>query len=41
MLDMVRTVLANVGPYGITINSIAPGAILSDERIENYWNNRL
>ena len=40
ILGMVRTVSADVGPYGITINAIAPGAILSGERIKNFWNNR-
>ena len=40
VLPLVRTVSADVGPYGITINAIAPGAILSGERIKNFWNNR-
>lgn len=40
ILGMVRTVSADVGPYGITINAIAPGAILSGERIKSFWNNR-
>lgn len=40
IIGMVRQTSASIGVYGITINAIAPGTIISGERIRSYWEQR-
>lgn len=37
VIGLTRQLSSELGPYGITINAVAPGAILSGERIRTYW----
>lgn len=37
VISLTRRMAAEVGKYGITVNSIAPGTILSGERMINLW----
>ena len=40
ILGLVRQASADLGPFGITVNAVAPGVIMSGERIKNYWAKR-
>lgn len=40
IIGLTRQASQDLGPFGITINAVAPGFILSGARIENYWNNK-
>jgi len=40
ILGFTRQASKDLGPYGITINAIAPGTVLSGERIKHYWENK-
>lgn len=37
ILGLVRQASADLGPFGITINAVAPGIIMSGDRIRSYW----
>ncbi len=37
IIGLTRQSSKDLGAYGITINAIAPGIIISGERIRNYW----
>lgn len=38
LLGLTRRLAKEVGPYGINVNAIAPGTVLSGERMANLWN---
>lgn len=40
ILGFTRQSSKDLGPYNITINAVAPGIILSGERIKTYWNTK-
>lgn len=40
ILGLVRQASADLGPFGITVNAVAPGIIMSGERIRSYWAKR-
>lgn len=40
ILGLVRQASADLGPFGITVNAVAPGVIMSGERIRSYWAKR-
>ncbi len=40
ILGLVRQTSNDLGSFGITINAVAPGTILSGERIRSYWDQR-
>ena len=40
LLGFTRQLARQVGPYGILVNAVAPGVILSGERIEKKWRER-
>jgi len=40
IIGFTRQLSKDLGPYGITINAIAPGTVLSGERIKHYWENK-
>ena len=40
IIGLTRQSSKDLGPYGITINVVAPGTVLSDERINSYWQNK-
>ena len=40
IIGLTRQTSRDLGPFGITINAVAPGFILSGARIEDYWNNK-
>lgn len=37
LLGFTRQLARQVGPYGILVNAVAPGIIISGERIEKKW----
>ena len=37
LLGFTRQLAKEVGPYGILVNSVAPGVVLSGERMEKKW----
>lgn len=39
IIGFTRQGSKELGKYGITMNAVAPGVIISGERISNYWNN--
>jgi NAD(P)-dependent dehydrogenase (short-subunit alcohol dehydrogenase family) len=40
VLGLMRHVAKEVGPYGINVNSVCPGFIISGPRIERLWQER-
>lgn len=40
VIGLTRHISLDLGRYAITINAVAPGTVLSGERVETYWNNR-
>ena len=40
VIGLTRQTSKDLGPFGITINAVAPGLIISGARIEDYWNNK-
>ena len=40
IIGLTRQISRDLGPFGITVNAVAPGLVLSGERIESYWNNK-
>lgn len=40
LLGFTRQLAHEVGPYGITVNAIAPGLVLSGERVAKRWETR-
>ena len=40
LLGLTRQLARQVAPYGILVNAVAPGVILSGERIEKKWRER-
>ncbi len=40
IIGLTRHISMDLGQYGITINAVAPGTVLSGERVENLWNTR-
>lgn len=38
VISFARRLAKEVGPDGITVNSVAPGFVMSGERIRNLWN---
>lgn len=40
VIGLTRHISLDLGRYAITINAVAPGTVLSGERVEEYWNNR-
>lgn len=37
MLGLMRNLASQLGPHGVTVNAIAPGIVLSGERLERKW----
>ena len=40
IIGLTRHISMDLGQYGITINAVAPGTVLSGPRVEDYWKNR-
>ncbi len=40
ILGFTRQASRELGPHGITINAVAPGVVMSGDRIETYWYRR-
>ena len=40
IIGFTRQGSKELGPFGITMNAVAPGVVISGERISNYWYNR-
>lgn len=40
LLGFTRQLANEVGPYGITVNAVAPGLVLSGERVQRRWEAR-
>lgn len=40
LLGLTRQLARQVAPYGVLVNAVAPGVILSGERIERKWRER-
>jgi len=40
IIGFTRQASKELGPFGITINAVAPGTIISGARISDYWHNK-
>lgn len=40
IIGLTRQCSKDLGPLGITINAIAPGTVISGDRIQHYWENK-
>lgn len=40
IIGFTRQGSKELGPFGITMNAVAPGVVISGERISNYWYNK-
>lgn len=40
IIGLTRQSSKDLGPIGITINAIAPGTVMSSDRIQHYWENK-
>lgn len=40
IIGLTRHISMDLGQYGITINAVAPGTVLSGARVEELWNTR-
>jgi NAD(P)-dependent dehydrogenase (short-subunit alcohol dehydrogenase family) len=40
VIGFTRQVSRELGKYGITINAVAPGVVISGARISDYWHNK-
>lgn len=37
---LITSVLKDMGPIGVTINAVAPGTVMSGDRISGFWANK-
>lgn len=40
IIGLTRHISMDLGRYGITVNAVAPGTVLSGERLERLWNEK-